>query len=378
MELSHYFQPIELPESNSGRLSSFITPYTDSVDVRDFDLAILCVPENRWIENERASHPYPFSSAIEQFAELYVHGYSPKILLMGVFTLGNTIADTEAGLTDTIDFLIQNKVIPAVLGGGRNLTYSLYKAFELQEQIVNITSVDNYLNLDESREENYVGRIIKEQPNFLFNYSNVGYQTYFVSPEELELAEELYFDAYRLGVVRGDVVSIEPVLRSAEITSVSLDVVKSSDFGGSVSPQPNGVYAEEICQMLRYVGIAEKTKVVLLSELSGSGATQSDHVLVAELLWCLVDGYYGRKAEIPGGKKDGFLKYRVPLRNDEFQLIFYKSVATDRWWMEVPVPPQYANKYRKHHLVPCNYEDYLVATRDDLPERWWKAYKKMM
>ena len=166
--------------------------------------------------------------------------------------------------------------------------------------------------------------------------------------------------------------------KSAEITSFSMDVIKASDFGASVEPQPNGIYAEEACQMLRYVGLAEKTKAVLITDISGENAIRRDDLLIAQMIWCFIDGFYSRKTEIPGGKSEGFLKYRVPLRNDEFQLIFYKSIATDRWWMEVPVPPQYANKYRKHHLVACSYEDYLIATRDDLPERWWKAYKKML
>ncbi|NQV54052.1 MAG: arginase family protein [Flavobacteriales bacterium] len=378
MELSHYFKGIEIESDRKATLIDSITAYSDGLDCRDFDLAILYVPENRWMSNERADHAYQITAVLNEFASLFVHDYEPKILNFGEFVLGNEIADTEAGLSEVIGHLVKSKVIPIILGGGRNLTYSVYKSFEAQEQIVNITSVDNYLNLDESTIQNYVGRIIKEQPNFLFNYSNIGYQTYFVSPGELELADELYFDTYRLGVVRREVFSVEPVLRSAEVTSFSMDAIKSSDFGANCEPQPNGIYAEEACQMFRYIGLAEKTKVVLITELTGEGATRRDDLLLAEMLWCVVDGYYGRRSEIPGSKKEGFLKYRVPLRNDEFQLIFYKSAATDRWWMEVPVPPQYANKYRKHHLVPCAYEDYLIATRDDLPERWWKAYKKML
>ena len=46
--------------------------------------------------------------------------------------------------------------------------------------------------------------------------------------------------------------------------------------------------------------------------------------------------------------------------------------------MEVPVPPQYVNRYKKHHIIPCDYSDYEVAAADDLPERWWKTYKKML
>lgn len=378
MELSHYFKAIDIDSEREGTLEAFITPYSDAVDCREFDLALLFVPENRWLENDRANHAYQATAVLNEFAALYVHDFTPRILNFGEFILGNEIVDSETALSEVVEHLVSCKVIPIVLGGGRNLTYAAYKAFERQEQIVNITSVDNYLNLDESSLQNYVGRIIKEQPNFLFNYSNIGFQTYFVSPGELELANELYFDAYRLGVVRGDVYSVEPVLRSAEISTFSMDVIKASEFGANCEPQPNGIYSEEACQMFRYIGLAEKTKVVLITELSGEDASRRDDLLLAEILWCILDGYYSRKSELPGSKKEGFLKYRVPLRNDEFQLIFYKSVATDRWWMEVPVPPQYANKYRKHHLVPCAYEDYLIATRDDLPERWWKAYKKML
>jgi formiminoglutamase len=377
MELNHYFSPFDISLDQVENASMGLTHYTSSIDCREFDIAILWVPEYRYTDAENRAGHTALESVIERFNQLHVHGYAPKILLLGSFNLGSSVADTEAGLAEVIDFLIQCKVMPIVLGGSRSLTYAAYKAFERQEQIVNVTAIDNYLNLDEGAREPYLGRIVKEQPNFLFNYSCIGYQTYYVSPAELELAEELYFDVYRLGEVRGEIYSVEPIIRSAEIASVSLDVIKQADFSSALEPQPNGLYAEEICQAMRYIGLSEKMKVTIISEL-GALANASDERLLAQMLWCVVDGHYSRKAELPGGKKEGFLKYRVPLRNDEFQLIFYKSLSTDRWWMEIPVPPQYANKYRKHHLVPCSYEDYQIATKDDLPERWWKAYKKML
>jgi hypothetical protein len=52
--------------------------------------------------------------------------------------------------------------------------------------------------------------IIKE-PNNLFNYSNIGYQTYYNSQEEIDLIEKLYFDAYRLGEVCNNITIAEPV-----------------------------------------------------------------------------------------------------------------------------------------------------------------------
>jgi len=378
MEIASYFDALTEFSSEKTSLSSDIIQYSDSIDLKEFDLAIMYVPENRWELQGISNVSEIFNQINLSIGNLYTHDCEPKILNLGIFKIGSEISDTEAGLSDVIQHLVRQRVIPIIIGGGRNLTYTAYKAFEKEEQIVNLTSVDNYLNLDESSANDYVGRIIKEQPNYLFNYSNVGFQTYFVSPEELELADELFFDAYRLGSVRGSVASIEPVVRNAEIVSCSLEVIKSSDFRSSANPQPNGMYAEEVCQIMKYAGLAEKNKVVLITDLNLSKVYSSDIMLIAEMVWCHIDGFYNRKSEIPTSNRDGFLKYRVPLRNDEFQLIFYKSFFTDRWWMEVPVPPQFANKYRKHHLIPCSYEDYLVATQDDLPERWWKAYKKML
>ncbi len=51
-----------------------------------------------------------------------------------------------------------------------------------------------------------------EEPNNLYNYSNIGYQTYFTSQEEIDLMEKMFFDAYRLGDVGADITIAEPVL----------------------------------------------------------------------------------------------------------------------------------------------------------------------
>jgi hypothetical protein len=35
-------------------------------------------------------------------------------------------------------------------------------------------------------------------------------------------------------------------------------------------------------------------------------------------------------------------------------------------------------KYERHYLVPCSYSDYETALNDDIPDRWWQVYKKLM
>jgi formiminoglutamase len=374
MSFSSYFKEdfVVTKSAKEGSLGDYITDYTQDLSFEDFDFALVFINQS---DNE---HGLFGSMILEQLSKLFPSDFEPRILNLGLLVKGASVKDTEAAVADIAEELITNRVVPIIIADSREVTIAAYKAFEKAESVVNITAVDNTLNIQNGTEEGYMSTILQTQPNYLFNFSNIGYQTYLTDPKELHLTDQLFFDAYRLGEVRGNILTTEPIIRGSEIVTVSLDVVKAADFRSNQNPQPNGLYAEEICQLMRFAALSEKSKVLLLTDIKFDSQEEVDALLVAEMLWCFFEGFYMRKTEMPHAKSKGFLKYRVALKNDEFHLIFYKSLKTDRWWMEVPVPPEFANKYRKHHLIPCNYDDYKVATEDDLPDRWWKAYKKML
>jgi hypothetical protein len=60
------------------------------------------------------------------------------------------------------------------------------------------------------------------------------------------------------------------------------------------------------------------------------------------------------------------------------ELVFYKSPKSDRWWMDVPYPAGQEKRYERHHLVPCSLEEYQQATNEEMPDRWWKTYQKLV
>jgi formiminoglutamase len=374
MSFSSYFKEdfVIAKSAKQGSLGEYITDYSEDVDFKDFDFALIFINQGESLKNH-------FETLImEKVSTLFPSGFEPRILNMGILVKGASVKDTEAAVADIAEELLTARVIPIIIGDRREITIAAYKAFEKTESVVNLTAIDNTLNIQNGADEGYMSTILQTQPNYLFNFSNIGYQTYLTDPKELSLADQLFFDACRLGEIRGNILSTEPIVRGSEIVTISMDVVKSSDFTSNYSRQPNGIYAEEICQLMRFAALSEKSKVILITDIDFKSTSNVDALLIAEMLWCFFEGYYMRKTEMPHAKSTGFLKYRVALKEDEFHLIFYKSVKTDRWWMEVPVPPEFANKYRKHHLIPCNYDDYKVATEDDLPDRWWKAYKKML
>ena len=68
--------------------------------------------------------------------------------------------------------------------------------------------------------------------------------------------------------------------------------------------------------------------------------------------------------------------FSVLMNDGEQELVFYKSPVSGRWWMEVPVQARPDGRSAMEVLVPCSQEDYTRACADEIPERWWGAYRK--
>ena len=191
--------------------------------------------------------------------------------------------------------------------------------------------------------------------------------------------KNLYFDIYRLGKIRNNLEDAEPLTRNADMITVDISSIRQSDAPASGNASPNGFYGEEICQIMRYAGLSDKLSSIGFYELNPELDinNQTAH-LVAQMIWYFIDGYYNRKHDHPYKDKDEYIKYTVSIKNHKDQLIFYKSKKSERWWMDVPVKTNYKSIYERHHLVPCSYNDYEVACKDDIPDRWWQAYQKLM
>ena len=218
----------------------------------------------------------------------------------------------------------------------------------------------------------YMSKIITDKPNNLFNFSNIGYQSYFnAQEEEVDLMERLFFDAHRLGDVAADITLAEPVLRNAHLVSLDVRAVRASEIGLSNNFSPNGFTGREICAISRYAGLSDNVRVFGLYEMEN---TVQSHQLMAQLIWYFIEGFNFRISESPLTQSDDFTKYTVPTENE--QLVYYKSHFTDRWWVEVPSILTSHTKLNSPTLLPCTEKDYLDACDQNIPDRWFKAYKK--
>ena len=342
-------------------------------DVNKIAIAVIGVLDNRG--DKRAIADVDLLPIRKELYSMFPGNWDASIADLGDIVAGDSIEDTYFALRKVAATLIKNKVVPIVIGGSQDLTYALYRAYDELEQMVNLVSIDNQFDFGKDEESvsaaSYLTKIIVDEPNNLFNYCNIGYQTYYNSQEEIDLIEKLFFDGYRLGEMSNNIALAEPVFRDADIVSLDLNSVKSSDSGNFISFAPNGFNGKEICALSRYAGISDK---VSMFGLFNHNSSTQESVLIAQIIWYFIEGFHYRSNEYPFGSRENYIKFIVPI--EEETLVFYKSDKTDRWWIEIPFISNGSNKLKRNTLLPCSYEEYLGACNQDLPERWWKAQRK--
>lgn len=378
-DISFYFKPVDDFFYNTESIGNTIeTHLEDSFpEIEKNSIAIFYCPESR---NSNTINENSYSNFRSQFYKLY-HGlnWNKKIYDLGDFILGETIEDTYFGVRNVTTELIKKNVIPILIGGSQDLVIPIYLSYSDLEQIVNFVTVDYKFDFGNSdgkiTNEGYLEQLITKEPSNLFNYSIIGLQAPFLKNSQIDLFEKLYFDALRLGEYNSDFKKAEPLIRNSDFLNIDLSSIRTADFSNT-NQNPNGFYAEQICQIAKYAGISDKITSFALLNYLPQNITVNNDCLIAQILWYFIDGINDRKGDFPVSSKSEYKKFTVHLDSFE-ELVFYKSNKSERWWLEVPRPTTINSKYKRHYLVPCNYEDYNLALKNELPDLWWKTYQKL-
>ena len=361
-------------------LGNRITIHSDSTsppELDNVDIAIIGVSEYRNSNNSLGEN-FSLMEVRKTFYSLFPGNWSLNLVDLGDLKLGNSVSDTYLALESVVSGLLKNNIIPVIIGGSQDLTYANYRSYDFLQKTVNIVNVDSNFDLGDSskpiKNNSYLGKIILDKPHNLFNYSTLGYQTYFNSQEEIDLMDKLYFEAYRLGELSNNIRYVEPVLRDANIVTLDLKSVRSSELSSKQKFSPNGFSGKEICAISRYAGISNKVSSFGIYEYIPSVEDEATEMLIAQILWYFIEGVNCRVMDSNFYNEDDFQKYTVLI--DDQELVFLKSVKSSRWWVEIPFLKNSNNKLEEHSLLPCMHQDYVDASNGVIPERWYKAQKK--
>ena len=379
-DLSIYFTPLtsedkDFKEEQMGQV--LIANHGSFPKIKPDSIAIFTVPEYRGDSSEPSiENPSRFRDELLHLSRS--KNWKKNIYDLGTILPGNDLKDTYFAVSSVVSELIKYGVLPVMVGGSQDLVIAAYDAYAKLEQLVNICSIDHCLDLGgpESQVDSdaYLTSLMLKRPCYLFNHANIGLQIPYTQPKDLKLIESLYFDVCRLGEFNADFKRAEPHLRNADIINIDFQSIKASEVF-SHSANPNGFQSQQMCQIARYAGISDK--VNFFGVFNYIDHNKISDKLLAEMLWYFIDGYQSRWGDFPMGSKKDYYKFTVELDNGNHSIIFYKSHRSERWWMEVPYPPKNGSRYERHHLVPCNKEDYDRAMKNEMPDLWWKTYQKL-
>lgn len=360
-----------------GKRINIYSDVSAPLELDDVDIAIIGVNEYRNTHNS-VGEDFSLNEVRKTLYNLFPGNWSLNISDLGDLVLGDTVSDTYLALQSIVSELLKNNIIPVIIGGSQDITYANYRSYDYLEKTVNVVNIDPNFDLGDSskpiKNNSYLGKIILDKPHNLFNYSTLGYQTYFNSQEEIDLMQKLYFEAYRLGELSNNIQNVEPVLRDANIVTLDLKSVRSSEVSSKQKFSPNGFSGKEICAISRYAGISNKVSSFGVYEYIPSIEDEATEMLIAQVIWYFIEGVNCRVMDNNFYNTADFQKYTVLV--DEQELIFLKSLKSSRWWVEIPFLQNSNNKLEDHSLLPCMHQDYVDASNGVVPERWYKAQKK--
>jgi len=373
LNIGDFLQPVNrymLSEDEGykdGQIGKKIVVYEDEEipDLRPADIVLLGCNE------VRGNHLQPGESGPDairrQFYALYQWHSDVNLVDVGNIIPGSGLHDTYAALKTVLAELTSAGKTVVILGGSHDLTLAQYHSYTSKSQIIEATCVDSLIDLSmesRNRSQNFLMEMLTGEPNFIKHYNHIGFQSYYVHPHMLETMDKLRFDCFRVGHVKENIEEMEPVIRGSQLFSFDIAAIANA-YAPANHITPNGLTGEEACVLMQYAGLSAHVSTIgIYGYAPHLDKDQLTAKQISHMLWYLVDGYYRGQREAKMEEKDSFNEFHIAFA--EIETVFLQSKKTGRWWMQLP-----DKKY-----IACSYKDYLLASSNEIPERWYRAQER--
>jgi formiminoglutamase len=373
LHISDFLDSVSLAELSQdqgyrdGQVGKIIDLYDETFpDVYAADIVLVGCEEERGIGRDLRESGGP-DAIREQFYQLYYWHNDIRLADVGNIRAGATLNDTYAALKTVLRELTAIGKTAVVLGGSHDLTLAQYYTYSDKKHIVEATGVDALIDLDIhslNRSDNFLMEMLTGEPNYIHHYNHIGFQSYYVHPHMLETMDKLRFDCFRLGSVKDNIEEMEPVIRNSHLFTFDISAIANA-FAPANHLSPNGFNGEEACILMRYAGLSHNVNTVgIYGYNPGKDHGRLTARQISHMLWYLIDGKSKGRREAALSDRDFFVEYRTAFASVE--TTFLQSKKTQRWWMQLP-----DSKY-----IACSYQDYLLASSNEIPERWLRAQER--
>ncbi|SRR5579871_553784 len=372
--LQDFLEPVQMQrklirkEYADGQIGKHIEIYEEEFpDLYEKDIIIIGCGEVRGTDNAHSGKAAP-DAIREQFYQLFYWHKDVRIADAGNIKSGASLQDTYAALKTVLKELSDHAVTIVILGGSHDLTLAQYNMYVDKRNVIEAVCIDALidLNIDScNRSDNFLMEMLTSEPNYIRHYNHIGFQSYYVHPHMLETMDKLRFDCFRAGNVKENIDEMEPVIRNSSLFSFDISAIANS-FAPANDLSPNGFTGEEACALLRFAGLSPNVNTVgIYGYIPEKDINHLTAKQISHMLWYLIDGKSRGRRESSLDEKDSFVEYHTAFA--EVQTTFLQSRKTNRWWMQLP-----DKKY-----IACSYKDYLLASSNEIPERWLRAQERV-
>jgi len=373
--LTDFLIPINLAELSDdqlyhdGQIGKAITVYeNDFPDLTEADIILVGCNERRGNGKTNSSNTISAADAVRrQFYQLYYWHADLKLADIGNIKTGASLQDSYAAVKTVLNELLNEKKTIIFIGGSHDLTLPQYEAYSSGKQIIEVSCIDALIDLNINsamRSDNFLMELLTSEPNFIRHYNHIGFQSFYVHPSMLETMDKLRFDCYRVGNVKENMDEMEPVIRNCQMLSFDIAAIAHA-YAPASTVSPNGFTGEESCLLMRYAGLSPNTSSI---GIYGYNPEKDKDDLTAKqishMLWYLLDGRSRGRREARLEEKEAFNEFHMAFA--EVQTVFLQSKKTGRWWMQLP----------DNNFIACSYKDYLLASSNEIPERWLRAQER--
>ncbi|ALO16073.1 hypothetical protein L21SP5_02446 [Salinivirga cyanobacteriivorans] len=278
---------------------------------------------------------------------LFANGNNREII-----DLGNIISLNEQDQSDVIAFLLnenqKTNSLLIILTEEQQYLSSYYRHSISKDLLI----ISEKL-ITNSKEE----QLLKKKNSNLYY---LGVQSYYLDPELCKKGRPV---VCRLGQIRDGLYDTEPYFRMVTAAEIDLNAVRFSDFPQGENPNPNGLYAEELCQLAWFAGNSETLNCVVLNgythELS---ASETSLRLVAQAIWHILSGAESRQDYLPTKNPEKFKEIHLQNTKIPEQIIVYKSKLNGKHWLKFG---------KDDKIIPCTSKDMDELLQNNINDRIW-------
>lgn len=242
-------------------------------------------------------------------------------------------------LSSLIHVLNQKGIIPFFIGIDLDILGNVCpilnsNLYQISNKITNITNTSNFV-----------------KNNF------IAYQRHLCELDDIFEIEDNYYNALSLGKIRTYPYLVEPVARDCQLLHINLDAFRSSECPNIIGTLPTGLNAEELCQLMKYLGSANDLKAICFNSCELDGTIESSK-LIAEALWYFAEGMNLQQNYDHPSKNPDYSQFTITTDAEDIE--FIKNNTTLRWWVKKTAGNQSL-------YMACAFEEYEICVSKGEP-----------